>query len=72
MLAVIMILELVCQAEDLPMYPGHNERDIKALSQAEVSAYLDGRGMGSRESRRTQRLSRPSACLAAPSLERKC
>jgi hypothetical protein len=45
-LLVVMVLGLTCQAEDVPKYAGQQKREIKALSEAEVSAYLDGRGMG--------------------------
>ena len=45
-LTMVMILGLICQAEDVTKYAGQQNREIKALSDAEVSAYLDGRGMG--------------------------
>src|SRR5258708_25737309 len=45
-LLVVMVPGLACQAEDVPRYAGQQEREIKALSEAEVSGYLDGRGMG--------------------------
>jgi len=43
---MIMILGSVCQAEEGSNHPGQQAREIKALSDSEISGYLEGRGMG--------------------------
>jgi len=40
------VLVLICNAGDVTEYGGQQKREIKALSEAEVSGYLAGRGMG--------------------------
>lgn len=44
-LALLALLPLVAQAADSP-YAGQEQRAIKALSEQEISDYLNGRGMG--------------------------
>ena len=44
-LLLSIMLALICQA-DVTEYSGQQNREIKALSETEISGYLEGRGMG--------------------------
>ena len=44
-LLLSIVLALICQA-DVTEYSGQQNREIKALSETEITGYLEGRGMG--------------------------
>jgi hypothetical protein len=45
-LPFVIIFGLSCQAQDISKSAGQQGRGIKALSETDVSAYLNGHGMG--------------------------